>query len=282
MRCSWMIPVFVLGVTAVAASAPPAPRYSLTRLRFDPLHYDGATVLGINDSGEMVGVAVGSITIGNQNPFYLSSTASTPVLLQPPMPEPLSVATHATAINEHGQISGHGLENVPLLWENGVPRDLGYLRSDYRQESAAYGINNLGQVTGNGALEDGLRAVLWQEGGITFIGDLPGGYIGSIGRSINDSTVIVGESNGTDGDRAFMWTSLLGMVDLGTLPGHDSSRASDINNDNTIVGTSRMGGIERAFVWTFQDGMQDLGVIGSATSSVANAINASGVVIGYT
>lgn len=80
---------------------------------------------------------------------------------------------------------------------------------------------------------------------------------------------------------AFIWDSVNGMRDLGTLGG-DNSYAFGINNRGQVTGWSYLADnvTTHAFIWTAAGGMVDLGVTTGETSSFGEAINASGTVAG--
>ena len=118
----------------------------------------------------------------------------------------------------------------------------------------------------------------------------------SYGNGLNDGGQVVGNSlvHGIPGavgqytERAFLYTSGVGMVDLGTLGGATGD-ASGINNSGQIVGAATLAGDQRfaashAFLYTGIPGngghMADLGTLGGANSG-ASAINASGQIVGY-
>lgn len=120
-------------------------------------------------------------------------------------------------INDNGQIVGiSGFYDGTtgggraFLWQNGVLQSLGVLpkRDTIRsQDSAAYAINNAGQVVGDSRVsQEESRAFLWQNGTMTDLGILPN-FDGKWyrARSINNSGQIVGMANNVvlDG-RAFL------------------------------------------------------------------------------
>src|ERR1019366_3381977 len=77
---------------------------------------------------------------------------------------------------------------------------------------------------------------------------------------------------------AFLWSSAIGMQELGSIGG-GSSYATGINNAGQIVGYYEASGTYRAFLWTANTGMQDLGTLGG-DSAIASGINSAGQVVG--
>jgi probable HAF family extracellular repeat protein len=220
--------------------------------------YDGYAA-GVNDRGEIVGWAENTVH---------DSTCVAPQVLQfeaviwgsnnqvqelPPFSGDVDGA--ATAINDQGQVVGiSGVCDVAvgafsaahaLLWQNGVPTNLGSLGGVAWNTPAA--INALGEVVG--------------------FSDLPG------------------DQNGAPNFHAFLWTAQTGMQDLGTLQGDVYSEALDINEQGQVVGTSCTANFAscRAFIW--QNGvMTDLNTIIPPNSPLylldANGINNRGEIAG--
>jgi probable HAF family extracellular repeat protein len=136
----------------------------------------------------------------------------------PPLPG--DSVSAATAINDRGQVVGiSGICDDAVgkysaihavLWENGVPIDIGNIGGDAWNTGMA--INHQGDVAGFG----------------------------------NVSVTPDGEFNG----HAFLWTKGEGMRDLGTLPGDVFSQAYGINAQRQVVGRSCDVDFNcRAFLW---------------------------------
>lgn len=152
--------------------------------------------------------------------------------------------------------------------------------------SFALDINNLGWVTGNAQLAVGqpaprLNGFVYTGGVLTNIGTLPGSNNFSRGYAINDSGVIVGESD-NNGSRAFVYANGA-MTGLTRVAGdNDRGVAHDINNAGTIVGISSNGVASRPTQWV--GGVaRDLGTLDGQTTSSGRAwgISESGLVVGH-
>ena len=101
------------------------------------------------------------------------------------------------------------------------------------------------------------------------------------GVSPDGSSVVGVSTAGPSGGRAFLWTELAGMTDLGDLPGGiSSSSAWAVSNNGVAIGKSYSAAGREAFRWTSDGGMQGLGFLPGSTSSEAVAISADGSVIG--
>jgi len=145
-------------------------------------------------------------------------------------------------------------------------------------DSAAYGINDAGQVVGKVSTADGNeRAFLYSNGVMTDLGTLGGTYSAAYG--INDTGQVVGYATmaGDEDARAFLSSNGV-MTNLGTLGG-SYSVASGINDSGQVVGHSAVaGGQFHAFLYS-NGVMADLGTLGGSTS-YATGINDSGQVVG--
>lgn len=164
-------------------------------------------------------------------------------------------------------------------------RDLGVLPN--YDESVAWGINNLRQVTGYCSRGGEDRPFLWSpQTPLVDLGTLGGGVEGA--RKINDLGQVVGFSKDQDSySRAFIWDQSTGLVDLGTLGGL-SSDTRGINRAGDVTGWAYISGhptlhadLEglHAFFWSPIDGMYDLGTLG-LDPSAGGGINDLGVVVG--
>ncbi len=221
--------------------------------------YDGYAA-GVNNKGQVVGWAENNIHDPTCNApgqilqfeAVIWGPKLTEITQLPPYPgDPDSAAT---AINDKGQVVGiSGLcsnavggasAKHALLWENGVPTDLGNIGGGAWNTPIA--INNHGQVVGfantsgdeNGAPSP--SAFIWSKA--TGIQELPalGEDSNAIAYDINEKGQAVGQSAGAT-LRAFLYES--GKIfDLNALIQPDSSLyltlAHGINNHGEIAGTA--------------------------------------------
>jgi probable HAF family extracellular repeat protein len=90
------------------------------------------------------------------------------------------------------------------------------------EESAAYDVNDAGQIVGISVRSTSAHAFYWTPvAGMIDLGTLPG-FDSSIGWRVNAGGQVVGTSS-SRGLRAFSWTARNGMIDLGSLGGFGSS-----------------------------------------------------------
>jgi probable HAF family extracellular repeat protein len=188
---------------------------------------------GINASGVVVGI---SYVNGQPHGEIWNGGAATD----------MGAGTFATAINDAGAVAGGNGHAFVLV--NGAYQDLGVLRGG--GWSAAYAINNAGEVAGYGNTPSGaFRAFYWTpSGGMVELGTLGGQN--SYAAGINSSGEIVGNASLANGySQAFVAVGQV-MIDLGTLGGM-SSAAYGINDSGVIVGYSTLsdGATTRAFVY---------------------------------
>jgi probable HAF family extracellular repeat protein len=199
---------------------------------------------------------------------------------------------------DDAQLSPRGINNAgqvafgvpPSRWSPGT----GYVRLAGTAEfpfAAARAINNAGVVVGQAYdLEGNEHAAYWPTpDNLQIIPRLPGITARSGALSINDRGDIVGLSRAsgpeTINDRAFLRTADGDLVNLGTLPGHNTSYAADVNNSTHVVGVSgdHHGGIfaGTGFLWTPERGLQDLQTL-TGTAFYPVAINDADAIVGLT
>lgn len=186
--------------------------------------------------------------------------------------EPGSTYGQGNHINNNGEIVGLGATsscNSPFLYSGGNISCISAL-------SVANSINEAGQIVGKSPLPDS-TAVFYENGNAYSLGTLGGNS--SSAEDINNSGQIVGfsliNSNQT---RAFIYDSVNGMQDLGTLGGN--SLAYSVNNLGQVTGDAfDSNNQKRAFIYDSVSGMQNLGTLGGDYSE-AREINDLGQVVG--
>ncbi|MFC3711309.1 PEP-CTERM sorting domain-containing protein [Sphingoaurantiacus capsulatus] len=151
--------------------------------------------------------------------------------------------------------------------------------------SAAWGLNNLGQVVGQSSGASGMRAFVWANGTMTALPTLAGaGGFGTGARGINDAGQIVGNGVGFIGQQAvfrgIVWQDGV-ATSIGDLAGGPNySEAYAINNSGQVAGTSYATSGQAAAIW--QNGsLSALGDLpGGSSAGLGYAINADGQVAG--
>ena len=238
---------------------------------------DSSEAASINDTIQLVG----SSTISGEEDvtaFLWQTNVMTPLTATG------SLITHASAINDPGQvvgvaISGTGQSAVhwPVLWAAETVTKLATIDG---APGTARAINNHGLIAGNTLTESDNHLLFWQDNSLT--GTIPISNGVGWANGLNDAGHMVGHIvDGPGSSFAFLWRDGA-FTNLGTLSG-STARAADINNSGQIVGSAAITDdlSTHAFLW--QDGeMQDLGVLGEVftATSKANAVNNLGVVVG--
>jgi probable HAF family extracellular repeat protein len=125
--------------------------------------------------------------------------------------------------------------------------------------SAAFGINNLGQVVGQSQIASSnyYHAFFWSEqGGFVDLGTL--GATASSAYAVNDAGQVVGVDT-LNSHRGFFWSTETGIINIGTLGYSTGTRLFGINNQGKAVGYSSPVGADRhAIVWSLDNGIIDL------------------------
>lgn len=198
-------------------------------------------------------------------------------------------SVEGVAISDKGAIVGQMFDPSAdptvsaFLWRQGRLTALPGIAS-ISVGAGARAINNHSVIVGVATADDlSDHAVLWRNGQVIDLHDLPGGPFFTLAADINDRGDIVGSG--------FTGTSFVAVlarngriVSLGDLPGgQETSDATAINNRREIVGSGFTDEGERAFLW--RNGvMEDLGVLPGAAGdfffSRANDINDRGEVVG--
>lgn len=190
------------------------------------------------------------------------------------------------AINIHGEVAGLGYfakgTNVltAVRWRS--DGSVEHLYRSARHHSAAYGINDAGQVSGYVMLKDGVEHPAIVANRVSkLLPTLPtNGLAGGNAAAINNLGQAVGFSYVGTGIllRATLWDHGR-AIDLGALNDQLSSFAEAINDRGVVVGSSNLRSGAHAVRWV--DGaIQDLGTLPGGSRSEASAISLDGLVVG--
>ena len=195
-------------------------------------------------------------------------------------------------------------------WQNGVKTDLGVLpgwttgQGNWVSANGLIaGVANNGQTDPLGGIPV-LHGVLYENGGVTDLGTLEGGYF-SFTSAVNNRGEVVGFAQNTIPDpnsmltgypyqsRAFYWKNGV-MQDLGTLGTGTDATAALINEQGQVVGWSYTNSVPSAvcagfnfgfslttssFIWEQKNGMRDIGGLGG-TCTLAQDFNNRGQIVG--
>lgn len=184
-------------------------------------------------------------------------------------------------VNTSGQVVGQTTLEVAgpyihaALFDDGIT-DLATAGED---QSIAYAINDAGTIVGTSFNLGDLtqRAVRWDSGGITVLGDF-------LARDINNQGVVVGASARVSANGEWFRRAVRheagAVTDLPSFGGEDNIAAA-VNELGWIVGSARIGPgpTRRATLW-LAGAISDLGTLGG-TSSEAADINDAWQVVGY-
>lgn len=254
-----MVPLLAGPLAAMAE-----PIYAVTALPSD------FRAFNMNNSGSIVGTFGGAAAIWTSAGITGIGTLA---------PDSLGFG-----INNRGDIAGTW-QGDAFIYSGGSLRNIGRLGT--WGNSTARGVNDAGQVIGNGYYEVGerQRGFVYSGGVIRIIPTLGGDW--SYAAAINSSGQVAGIATIDSTDfisptrHAILYQDRV-MHDLGTLGGV-VSEAYDINDAGQVVGMSQTNPDDNyspSHAFLYEGGaMMDLGFLGGANAR-ANGINGAGLVVG--
>jgi len=147
--------------------------------------------------------------------------------------------------------------------------------------SAAYGINDAGQMVGGSstATDPNTHAFI-SDGSVMQDLGIPAGWATSYARAVNSLGIAAGAIGGSTFHAAIFPGPGKAPQDLGALAGNYSD-ARGINSSGDVVGDYKIAPfVTRAFVYS-NGTMTDLGLPAGYSSGYARAINDAGQIVGY-
>ena len=228
-----------------------------------PAGVDSSIAVDVNDAGMIVGTYSGPAVFFRG--FVYEDGEYTELL-----PLPGGAWSMVGAVNNAGQVTGYrsiGSKSDPVFPYNAFiwTRDDGFIDLGVMDGPVSSGsdISDAGKVvgwTGNGgSISD---TFIWQDGSLSFLGPIPGGFT-SAPSAVTEDGRIVGSGRiqlkgfPVGAIRAFLWDSGA-YTHLGTLPDHELSRAHGISTGTgQIVGRSWYvdGNVNIAHGFIFQNGV---------------------------
>jgi probable HAF family extracellular repeat protein len=203
--------------------------------------FDSSLASGVNDSDTIVGVSFSSQNLANQAGFRW--TASTGM-------QAIDGAATANGVNASGDVAGSTVnQRAAIFTSTGETIDLGTL-GDF---SIAIAANDHGHAVGYSPLQNGgpTHAFFYNGTSLQDLGSLQAGD-NMVATSLNDSDLVVGQSNANGNALAWVWSATTGIEDLNSLIPTDSgwvlTGASGITSDGSIAGAGVIGGVVHGYI----------------------------------
>lgn len=271
----------LIAAGATAAQAQPSYKVIEVPVYTDPFNTTVLTyAMGVNRSGQTAALLYQQL--GGTAAFRCDKSGC---LFVPPLGDTHHGGPSAEGINDAGLVVGTSpylYFSRGYLFDGSSSLNLGAFDEGICNgcdlSSYAHGINNLGQVVGEGETAEGTyRAFIWQGGAMQKLGTLGGTQ--STATAINDDGVVVGHATLADGTwHAFRFRNGK-MRDLGTLGG-SHSYAYAVNRGRQVVGCSLLAGDLQTAPFVHHDGvMAPLPTLGGSRAC-ASGINLRGWVVG--
>ena len=214
--------------------------------------YEFSQAVGINDAGQVIGVAEvpdPSDPLGHAiHGFFWQNGVITDL---PPLGG--DTWSQATAINERGEVlvvsfnDRDSRHDRYYIWNRGRTDPIGRLNA-YPGGPAGYAwsMNDSRQIVGSAIHEEGQeRAFLWEKGRVTDLGLAPGDDFYSVACRITNGGMIVGESYAFDDQnghgarsQGVVWQGRTLVRTIAPLPGSFVLAPLAANENGTIVGFS--------------------------------------------
>ena len=212
--------------------------------------YTGSCGYGINSDGHVTGT--GMIGAADTTPFLqIGAGQMTSLGLLGSYAQAYGINSSDMVVGIYAEPSG-SYHRQAFYWTSQTGIQPMVTTNGY--EAQAFAVNDSCQVTGwlgdSGYIQ---HAFVWQNGQYTRIGSLMGSFGYSVGRGINSSGQIVGESVwsfSANTNHAFLYTPGAGMTDLGALVSGYSTIATSISDNGYIAGYGYVNSTTRhAVMW---------------------------------
>jgi probable HAF family extracellular repeat protein len=263
-----------------AVCAAQSPTFSVQTLTYIP-GGTGASVSGINSTGEAVGAVSGTAACATDcaaiwidgTPTLLGALAGTS-------------GSAAVSVNDSGQVVGYALNGTgqtqqAVIWNNGKPTVLPPPSPEDTTSFASF-INDAGVVVGGASTSPGVNSTpaLWNGLVPTALGLVPG-YTSGYASGVNSDGLIVG-NNCCKGDEseATVWHGTSAALLPVLKPSQGAGgEALAVNNNGLVVGHATSPAVRRQAVAWVDGAIKNLGTL--FTSAAATAVNDVGIIVGY-
>lgn len=190
-------------------------------------------------------------------------------------------------VNESGQTVGEAYlagDEVAhaVLWMDGAATDLGAIDGS----SAAWAINDSGEVVGWSGKGPLNTAMLWADGGWVDLGADMNAAGSSVAWDVTEGGLVVGQASLDGGFPAgFVWNGPGTGMEAGTIPGYNGGANKGVNESGVTVGHGYFFGDPDMAMMGVPDGQggydeHEIGPTGYVFS-IATEINDAGTIVGF-
>ena len=195
---------------------------------------NSSMAIGVSANGTIIAGSSSGYGEGSHSFYWTSQTE----MVNMNITLPGVFSSYARSMTPDGSVIVGSVSNASsskaYIWSEGKVSYIGTAK-----DTSASDISNDGKyVVGYINRFPNRQAYIWsQEDGMTYLGDLPGGYNDSYATSISaDGTKVVGSSLSSEYAEGFLWTKENGMVGLGFLRDTDyRSQVSNISADGSVI-----------------------------------------------